>query len=370
MWWVEYSKASVKYKTIQKVRQNFRILQRWRQALGDNSILKMWNSNIKKQMKSPKQDQHKIPQVYLKKFGYRDINNQWKISVISRDESFTRQKSIESFYAVTNVFDINSDDPRIPRMFEQLNCDLETEYNNILKELEDNGMLSDKSYAYLLQLIANLIVRADHWRDWILGMLAHENKENFLQIIMGHHCKDYVDFQNIRQQPFFRILADSEPTEVVNRVLLYFIDHLMKRLWNYEITFIQSQDEKPWFTSTNPVVVHNRTKHIEIFAKESEIYFPLSPKFLAYLHFKGSDDKVNLLRTLTTNKIHLANDEQNVELQNTIMANPSAFLLIAGEFKYRRFEKTNSTLQTDHLRTDSKPAANMGLWQVGADGSN
>jgi hypothetical protein len=287
-------------------------------------------------MKPAKQAQHKIPQVYLKKFGYKDINNQWRISVISRDEQFTRQKSIESFHAETNLFDIESDDPRIPRMFEQLNCDLETEYNNIIKELEDDGTLSHKSYAFLLQLIANLIVRSDHWRDWILGMLAHETKENFLQIIMGHHCKDYADFQNIKQQPFFRTVADSEPTEVVNRVLLYFIDHLMLRLWNYEITFIQSQDEKPWFTSTNPVVVHNRTRHIEIFAKDSEIYFPLSPRYLAYVHYKGSDDKANPLRNLATNKIHLATNEQNVDLQNTIMANPSAFVLIAGEFKYRR----------------------------------
>jgi len=287
-------------------------------------------------MMPTKQDQHKIPQVYLKKFGYVDKNNQWRISVISRDEKFTRQKSIESFYAVTNIFDIDSDDPRIPRMFEQLNCDLETEYNNIISELEANGSLSNKSYAYLIQLIANLIVRSAYWREWVLGILNHENKENFLQVILGHHCKDYTEFQNIKQQPFFRILADCEPNDTVNRVLIYFIDHLLLRLWHYEITFIQSQDDKPWFTSTNPVVMHNRTKRIEIFDKESEIYFPLSPKFLAYVHYKGSEDKENPLRTLITNTIHLATDKQNVDLQNIIMSNPSDFVLIAGEFKYSR----------------------------------
>ncbi len=86
-------------------------------------------------MKIEKQDQHKIPQVYLKRFGYVDSNNQWKISIKIRGERFIRQKSIKSFNSVSNIFDIDSDDPRIPRMFEQLNSELETEYNNIINEL-------------------------------------------------------------------------------------------------------------------------------------------------------------------------------------------------------------------------------------------
>lgn len=287
-------------------------------------------------MKPAKQDQHKIPQVYLRKFGYVDSSQRERISVIHKDEKFTRQKNIESFYAPSNIFDIESDDPRIPRMFEQLNCDLETEYNNIIGELESKGSLSNKSYAHLLQLIANLIARSDFWREWVLGMLEHENKENFLQIILGHHCKDGAEFLRIREQPFFRILADSAPSEAINRVLIYFIDHLMLRLWHYEIVFIQSQKDKPWFTSTNPVVVHNRTQRLEIFAKESEIYLPLSPSFMAYIHYKGSNDKENPLRSLKTNHIHIATDEQNDSLQKVVMDNPADFLIIAGEFKFHK----------------------------------
>lgn len=287
-------------------------------------------------LKPTNQDQHKIPRVYLRKFGYIDNNNQWKVSVINKDEKFTRQKSIESFTAVTNIFDINSDDPRIPRMFEQLNCDLENEYNNIISELENVRTLSSKSYAYLLQIIANFIIRSDVWRETIINILQSENKENFLKIILGHHCKDYNEFKKINEQPFYRILADSPPDEIINRVLIYFIDHLMLRLWHYEIIIIQSQDDKPWFTSTNPVVTHNRKGKFEIFAKESEIYFPVSPKYLAYLHYKGSDDKENELRSYESNKIYIASDEQNSNLQKIIMDNPSEFAIIAGEFKFKR----------------------------------
>ena len=285
-------------------------------------------------MKPQNQDQHKIPQVYLKKFGYQD-NGQWLLSVIKHGEKFTRQKSIKSFTIATNIFDIDSDDPRIPRMFEGLNCDLENEYNNILNDLDTKNNLSEKSYAFLIQIIANLIVRSDYWRDWVLGILNHENKEGFLRAILGHHCKDKEEFSKISERPFFRILADSPPDEVINRVLIHFIDHFLLRLWYFEIVIIKSQDGKPWYTSTNPVVVHNRVGPFNIFKKESEIYFPISPTYLAYVHHKDSEDKENPLRAYETNKIHTATDEQNENLQKTIISNPCDYCIIAGEFDYR-----------------------------------
>ena len=106
-----------------------------------------------------KQDQHKIPQVYLKKFGYQTESNQWKISARKFGEGFTRQKSIKSFTTSTNIFDIDSDDDLVTRIFEELNCDLETYYNDLLDDLKSNQSLNEKSQAYLVQLIANLIVK-------------------------------------------------------------------------------------------------------------------------------------------------------------------------------------------------------------------
>lgn len=285
-------------------------------------------------MMHPQQDQHKTPQVYLKKFGYEE-NDQWKVSVIKHGEKFTRQKSIGSFTAVTNIFDIDSDDPRIPRMFEGLNCDLENEYNNIVNDIHVNRKLSDKSYAFLLQIIANLIVRSDEWRDWVLGLLKHEGKNNFLKSILAHHCKDKEELEQIEQRPFYRILADSEPEDVLNRVLIYFIDYFLIRLWYYEIVIIEAQDGKPWFTTTNPVVLNLKPKPFDIFSKDSEIYFPLTPNHLIYLHHKDSSDKENDLRTYETNKIYIATDEQNEKFQHIIMSNLADYVIIAGQLKYK-----------------------------------
>jgi len=85
--------------------------------------------------------QHKIPRVYLRQFGYH-YNNQWKISVLQQCETFVRQKSIESFLAETNIFDVESNVHDTPRLFEEFNCDIENNYNNIISDLDTQGKLS------------------------------------------------------------------------------------------------------------------------------------------------------------------------------------------------------------------------------------
>ena len=81
------------------------------------------------------QNQHIIPQVYLKQFGYV-LNDQYKVSVLKIGEKFTPQKSIKSFLAQTNIFDIKSDNPEIVRLFESLNCDIENVYLEVINDLE------------------------------------------------------------------------------------------------------------------------------------------------------------------------------------------------------------------------------------------
>lgn len=272
-------------------------------------------------MKSKAQDQHKVPEVYLKKFGYRDENNQWKVSVIKIGEQFTRQKSIGSFTAETNVFDIESEDPEIRRLFESLNTGLDSSYNSILEELDQNGSLSQNADAYLMQFIANLICRSDYWRDWAKGMLAHKNRPAIIKAMLWFHFKDKMTFTEMEQQPLYKLLAYGKPELALNRVLMMFNAHLLLRLQHYEFVFLKSQEGKPWYSSTNPVIVENRISTYELLEKESELYFPLSPKYLVYLHCPQSDDKENDLRGYKTNAIHPVTNEQTEHLVKKIIGN-------------------------------------------------
>ncbi|MEK6152157.1 DUF4238 domain-containing protein [Flavobacteriaceae bacterium 3-367] len=282
-------------------------------------------------MKQPaNQNQHKVPQVYLKQFGYK-FHQQDKVSVLKLGEKFIRQKSIESFLAETNIYDIKSEVPEIERIFEGLNCDIENEYNDIIADLENEGRLSEKSYAVLLQLIPNFIARSDSWRAFVIYMLESDVKENFLKVICVHLADSFEDLET---KDFFRVMVDGPVEEAINRALMLFTDHLLRRIGHYEIVIIQAQDGKPWFTSDNPIVLENRTGRLEIMKKESEIYFPINPKYLAYLHYRDSDDKVNELRGYNTNEIYIATDDQNFDIQQKIMANAHNYVIFEGEFKY------------------------------------
>jgi hypothetical protein len=80
-------------------------------------------------------------------------------------------------------------------------------------------------------------------------------------------------------------------------------------------------------------VVDNKIdrNNLEIFAKESEVYFPLTPKHLLYLHFTGSNDQANPLRSLSSERIHLVDQAQAWEIQKKISNNAHEFLIFAGE---------------------------------------
>jgi hypothetical protein len=289
-------------------------------------------------MKRPaNQNQHKVPQVYLKQFGYK-FHEQNKVSVLELGEKFIRQKSIKNFLAETNIFDIESENPEIERIFEGLNCDIENEYNDIVTDLENDRKLSEKSYAVLLQLIPNFIARSDTWRAFVIHILESDAKTNFLKVICAHLAES---FEDLEYKDFFRKMVDSPVEEIINRALMFFTDHLLRRIGHYEIVIIQAQEGKPWFTSDNPVVLENRTARLEIMQKESEVYFPINPKYLAYLHFENSDDKVNELRSYATNQIYNATDDQNFDIQQKIMGNAHKYVIFEGEFKYTFGNKEN-----------------------------
>ncbi len=79
-----------------------------------------------------KQDQHRISQVYLRQFGYKDENGKKWISVWEMGSEYTGRKSIKSFTAEKNIFDLPFHDLKEKRKFEELNGDIETFYPKFL----------------------------------------------------------------------------------------------------------------------------------------------------------------------------------------------------------------------------------------------
>lgn len=203
---------------------------------------------------------------------------------------------------------------------------------NIISDLDNNEILSEKSYAIILQLIPNLLCRTDEMRSLVSRILNSDTKTNFLKIICIHRV---ANIETLEQKEFYKVMVEQPVNEdVINRALIFLMEHIFRRVAHYDIIILKSQENKPWFTSDNPIVFENKMANFEIMLKESEIYFPLNPKYLLYLHHQKSDDKENELRELEKNKVHLVNDKQNQNLQDKIMKNANEYVIIEGEFKY------------------------------------
>lgn len=290
----------------------------------------------------PNQDQHKLPQVYLKEFGYLN-NEQWMVSIRNRSEKFNRQKSIGSFTAETNVFDIESEDDRFPRMFESLNCDLENLYHEMLTDLGDNDEIPDKCWEIIVQFTPNMMVRSDYWRGFVKEILESKNKNTFLEITISVLSKSLEDLQNLKSKDFYKVISEGELTNSkLNRVLLLFLNYIFHHLRPLNLIVLEAPEGKEFFTSDCPV--NFKPNQIEgkkgLFSINTEVYFPLSPKYLAYFYFEGAKTSNPILRKLKNRGIYKIGDvmtekEYDKLIQNEIIGVSDEMIIIPGKLVYK-----------------------------------
>lgn len=282
---------------------------------------------------SENQKQHVIPQVYLKRFGFQEKGGQWKLSTVKKGEKKIEHKNIKSFERYVNIFDIDSPSPEIKRIFETLNGELETNYNKIIENIESGEDLTDVNQFFLQQLIVNLIVRSDFHREWVKGLLNHNNKPHFIKFIIGHHCTNKEEYDNIEHFPLYKELIDLPTEKALNKVLMYYSDHLLLRLQNFSVVILKTEDDKPLGTSTNPVVLNRTVTSIETLPKNTEIYLPLTPNLIAYLYLSNEELITdNIFRRFPDNKVSEINEEQAVNVRDKIINNPAKVYILPNKF--------------------------------------
>lgn len=282
----------------------------------------------------PNQKQHKLPRVYLKQFGYK-VQNQWKISILMKGEDSIKSRFVRSFSAETNIFDIDSEDDRIVRAFERLNGNLENEYWSILNDIEDNEYISEKSHAYLVQLVPNFIARSDYWRSFVKMMLESDRKETFLKTTLGFTTSSFEELKEISQKDFYRLLSEGEVNnDKINRTLIFFIGYIFNHTSNFDVVLFEAPPEEGWFTSDNPVILKlNTDKKIPgVCGPDSEFYLPLSKRYLAYFHYKESRLTEPIFRSLENRRVYQILDvishEEYKKLNEKIVDNSSSLIII------------------------------------------
>lgn len=282
-----------------------------------------------------RQDQHIVPQVYLKQFGYlRD--KQWKISSLEREKVhimdkinklFFSQKSIVSVTAHENIFDLNYELPENVKLLEKLHGRIEDLYLELIEDINTERQLSGRSKAILVQLIPNLISRSYDYREFLNKCLNSKTRDRFLASLTTFH-EDKGD-------SFIDKLNLLPIEEHLNPVSLIAMEHIMNKLAYFNYAFIKQYNDRYWITSDQPVVLTNCVNPNSIFSIDTELYFPVSRDYLIFMYHPNSISD-NPLRRLKNESFNNCSEEIQEMIYKEIWRNAHELVF----FPYEINEKT------------------------------
>jgi len=286
----------------------------------------------------PVQYQHRLSEVYLKPFGYR-YQRQWYISVLDMQKNHTEQMLISEFTAGPNIFDYELlEDMEERRHFEKLCARIESQYGGILKSVR-KGQISSQQHLTICEFMATLVVRSERKRDFFSGLSAdHRTRQKFFDEITFLNEDLRSDLDLINQG-----LSGEEAIKLIATVAG---EHLAKCLAQFEYVILKapSTDGKKWFTSDNPVIIHETENFGSIISAESEIYFPVSKDYCFFFYHTNSDITDHPLRTLPPRMVHECDPVSHGYIHVLIQRNIDRYLLIPMRMD-QQFEPKSRTQQ-------------------------
>lgn len=277
------------------------------------------------------QNQHRISQVYLKQFGYKDKNGKNWISVWEIGSEYTDNKSIKSFSAERNIFDLPFSDINEKRKFEEFNGDIETYYPKILSGLDQNQKLTDKSKAYLISLIVNLLCRNESFSKQIDCFLRTDKRDYFLAEITLYHD----DKGNQLKESLKKIKIDYQLNIVLFSVWYYLCKKLTSS--NFDYVILKGFSNRGWATSDNPVIIKNNINENTLLSKETEIFFPISRNYLFYLDHMDYN-KSNSLK-VNKQEIVQSSQELHAKIHDLIWRNAKQYLIFPVKMERTKLSK-------------------------------
>jgi hypothetical protein len=275
------------------------------------------------------QSQHRVPQVYWKKFGFKDHGIRY-VSVLEKFKDQTEQKLIKEFTAETNIFDYSLiPEIELRRHFEMTCARIETEYNRIIDAIHKEKKLTDRHRLILCDFVTSLICRSERSRMFYKMFLKdREVREKFVDEItmFKEDMREYFDV-------LFWSLEIEEQVKLIMSVLASHFSHCFK---NFKCVILKSPtvNGRGWPTSDNPVVFDQQNNFNYILPLETEIYLPLSKHYCLFMYHEGSEETTNPLRSLQENLVHKCDASSHDFICWKIRRNIHKFLVFPGKFEY------------------------------------
>ncbi|HLO55162.1 MAG TPA: DUF4238 domain-containing protein [Saprospiraceae bacterium] len=231
-------------------------------------------------------NQHIIPQIYLKLFGFSRFfkSEIWFVSVKDLKENKWQDREIGKFLSENYIYTLENYKEIHELIIERdLNGAIETRIPIIIDQLE-SGLLDQNVQLGIAETAANFLARTKRCREWLKGWISREDFRDFFEIII-----EFEGFNDAQKENIFNSYKEMSEKDAINSLMVTYMNHTSKQLKSASIEVLKSTRENPFFTTDNPVTLINDIGYGEIGRKEMEIYFPLSNTILIrfYWHNKG-----------------------------------------------------------------------------------
>jgi len=257
-------------------------------ASGDYTTLK--GSRTKLDKMAEYKNQHIIPQVYLKQFGFKKTytnSDVWCVSVYDIKKATWSDRVIKKFLTESYAYNLDSYEEVSKFYLEKdLNGAIEGRLPKIVSQLE-RGLLSENIHMAIAETTANFLCRSNNVRNWIKGWFEDDNLRDFFDMITkgafeSKHKADFV-FKEYQTLP----LKDR-----INTYMVHYMNYVAIVLRKASIEIIKGNNEFLYFTSDNPVSLMNKLGFGEIEREKMEMYFPISPFFLIKFYWSKKDKSI------------------------------------------------------------------------------
>ena len=243
--------------------------------------------------------QHLVPKVYLKQWAKDNC-----ITILDCAGGQCRQVEIAMFTTKLNFYDITWAESDLAKHNEIELGRLEKDYCSFLKTIQtQRGLKQEKWQAYCDRLVALMFVRTEtYWSAFNNALNNSVEREKLLNEIYEN------PLERCSQRIVLELFYQTQP---VNIVLCDIARKVQTKLKEFNQIILHTNPvERPFFTSTNPVLVFSHCSGVStLFDWSSEVYLPLSPEFCLYMYHPIHCNNINFLQEFQNGEISQAPPE-------------------------------------------------------------
>lgn len=240
------------------------------------------------------QQEHLVPQVYLKQWANND-----SLTILDCKIGEFKTVRVQDFNRKLNFYDISWHETELAKHNESEFGRLERDYLTFLNTLKyQKGLKQEKWQAYCDRLVALMFVRTEsYWTAFNDVLKTSNGREKFLNEIY------YESPSDLSVQ---RIAIDLFPnTAPMNIVLCDVARHVQAKLQHFNQVILRTDPKTtPFITSTNPVLLFSNSSDTGTFFHwSSELFLPLSPEYCVYMFHPQYCTHTNRLQDFPNGKI-------------------------------------------------------------------